>query len=243
VTRLSLEEIMAVPVPGAEVTYAYGEINDGYSAGYHTGEDYACAVGSRIVAAAAGRVVETSESGGTWGSDYGKIIVIESNETGPTCRHGYCHLSHIGVQEGERVREGERIGRAGQTGNTTGAHLHYEERTDPFRYNNKDRDPEFSHDGDRPNSPWSEGDVYISKLHFGQQNSDSVKRLQFRLRHHQTAEAASKRLAITGNWGVQTRDAVRKWQRHVADEGRNDGMSVPPFQARRLFGDRYDVHE
>lgn len=234
---------MAVPVPGAEVTYAYGVEDSGYTAGYHTGEDYACVVGSRVVATTAGRVVETSETGGSWGSDYGQIIVIQSDGPGPTCRHGYCHLSHIGVQEGERVRKGERIGLSGQTGNTTGAHLHYEERTEPFRYNDQDREPVFSHDGhDLRDSPWSEGDIYLSKLHFGQQDSDSVKRLQFRLRHHQIPEAASKRLRVTGNWAAQTTDAVRRWQRHVAEEGRNDGLALPPFQARRLFGDRYTVH-
>jgi len=235
---------MTVPVPGAEVTYAYGVRNREYEAGYHTGEDYACDVGSRVVATTAGQVVEISESGGSWGSDYGKIIVIQSAGPGPTCRHGYCHLSHIGVQEGEHVRAGERIGRSGQSGNAHGAHLHYEERTDPFRYNNQDREPTFSHDGHDPHdSPWSEGDIYMSKLHFGQQDSDSVKRLQYRLRHHQTAEAASKHLPITGNWGTQTKDGVRKWQRHLADEGRNDGMALPPFQARRLFGDQYTVQE
>jgi murein DD-endopeptidase MepM/ murein hydrolase activator NlpD len=230
---------MGVPVPGHEVTFAYGKPGD-YQAGYHTGEDYACVDGTSVVATTGGHVHAISP----WGSDYGNHVVIQSDRLGGAVRHGYCHLSHIDVVVGQHVDEGEQIGLSGHSGNVTGPHLHYEERTDPFSYNDDDRRPEFSHDGrGQDDSPWSHGVVHVSELHFGQRDSDSVKRLQFRLKHRDVTSEAARDLPVTGNWLELTQHAVRQWQVRKAEHGPNDGRSMPGFQAERLFGKRYEVKE
>lgn len=56
----------------------------------------------------------------------------------------YAHLSDIDVSTGQSVKAGQAIGNIGQSGtNATGPHVHYEERTYPFSYNNVDRRPKF----------------------------------------------------------------------------------------------------
>lgn len=60
-----------------------------------------------------------------WFSDYGNAIVIDHGN-GITTRYG--HLSKIKVFEGQRVKNGEVIGYQGNTGRSTGQHLHYEVR-------------------------------------------------------------------------------------------------------------------
>jgi hypothetical protein len=91
-------------------------------------------------------------------------------------------------------------------------------------------------------TPWDAGDVYVEKLHLGQNNSDSVKRLQYRLQVHKTA--GTKHIGIDGDFGDQTRWALRKWQDKCADLDPKDGRSMPNWQAHRLFSsDSYNVHE
>jgi murein DD-endopeptidase MepM/ murein hydrolase activator NlpD len=229
---------MGVPVPGHEVTYAYGEKSSRYKAGYHTGEDYRCDKGTKVVATTAGHVVALN----TWGSDYGNHVVVQSDRTTGKVRHGYCHLSRIDVAVGDHVDEGQQIGLSGKTGNVTGPHLHYEERTEPYTYHKEDRKPQFSHDGrGLDDSPWAGGDVLVNDLRFGREDSDSVRRLQFRLKHHDVTAHWARDLPVTGNWLDLTTAVVREWQRRVPEKGPDDGMSMPGFQAQRLFGKRYKI--
>jgi len=221
------------------VSYSYGVYNPRYEANRHTGEDRAAPLGTRIVAAWGGRVIETGY--GAWGPYYGYQVIIESEMPGgETRRHGYCHMSDIECGLGP-IQEGDLVGRVGATGNSTGYHLHYEERTYPFSYANRDREPYFSHHLQRqPESPWSKGDVYVPRLHKGRDNSDSVRRLQYRLRNHQ--DHGTSDLPITGNYATRTVEAVRRWQRNVAEVPPNDGSEMPEAHARRLFGDAYRLH-
>jgi lysozyme family protein len=88
---------------------------------FHEGLDFPAPYGAAVRAAKAGRVVRAGwDSGG-----YGYLIVVEH---GYGVRTFYAHLSHIGVDRGERVRAGARIGRVGASGEATGPHLHFEVR-------------------------------------------------------------------------------------------------------------------
>jgi murein DD-endopeptidase MepM/ murein hydrolase activator NlpD len=74
-----------------------------------------------VVAALSGRVVSSGDAGG-----YGLAVEIEHER--PLRRTLYGHLSELYVKEGDRVRQGEVIGRVGSTGRSTGPHLHFEVR-------------------------------------------------------------------------------------------------------------------
>lgn len=87
----------------------------------HAGQDLAAPEGTPVVAALSGRVVSSGLAGG-----YGLAIEIE--HANPRRRTLYGHLSELYVKPGERVRQGEVIGRVGSTGLSTGPHLHFELR-------------------------------------------------------------------------------------------------------------------
>lgn len=121
---------MSNPIPPFVVTTPYGT-RGAWAAGYHTGDDYSThgETGKTVKAAKSGVVTST---GNAWGSSYGNHVVIEHLKH--DIRSGYCHLSSISVKVGQKVKKGQVIGRSGNTGNTTGPHLHYEERRAPFGY-------------------------------------------------------------------------------------------------------------
>lgn len=80
-------------------------------------------------------------------------------------------------------------------------------------------------------SPWSKGDVYLSKLHHGQANSDSVRRLQYKLRG-----LGYMAVSITGNYDTATDGAVRAWQHRVGHAMDPVGKSfIGPVEFKMLF--------
>lgn len=89
----------------------------------HNGIDMAGAVGVPIRAAAGGTVI-VANSGG-WGGGYGTYVVIKHPNGTQTL---YGHLSKTNVRVGETVDRGEKIGALGNTGRSTGPHLHFEVR-------------------------------------------------------------------------------------------------------------------
>lgn len=86
----------------------------------HAGTDFAGAHGSPIYATADGVVTHAG-----WLSGYGNLVEIQ-HEFGIETRYG--HQSEIYVKVGQRVSRGDKIGAMGNTGNSTGTHLHYEVR-------------------------------------------------------------------------------------------------------------------
>lgn len=84
----------------------------------HRGLDFAAREGTAVVAAMPGRVVAAGPLGG-----YGNQVLLQHPD-GSETRYG--HLSQIGVRVGQAVTAGERIGAVGNTGVSTGAHLHFE---------------------------------------------------------------------------------------------------------------------
>ncbi|MEU9108948.1 M23 family metallopeptidase [Streptomyces xanthophaeus] len=94
----------------------------------HSGQDFAVPVGTPVKAAAAGTVVKAGPNGGGDGPAYGNAIVIKhANKT----YSQYAHLSKLQVKVGQKVNMNQRIALSGNTGNSSGPHLHFEIRTTP----------------------------------------------------------------------------------------------------------------
>jgi len=88
----------------------------------HLGIDLAAGLGAPVVAADAG--VVTIAQGG-WNGGYGNVVMIDHGNGWITV---YGHLSQINVVPCQGVSQGQLIGLAGSTGNSTGPHLHFETR-------------------------------------------------------------------------------------------------------------------
>jgi len=116
----------APPIMGARLSSVFGNRNHPVLGGrrMHTGIDYAAPSGTPVNATGAGRVAFTGTIRG-----YGLTIDIDHGG-GVVTR--YAHLSRIatGIEQGTRVRAGDRIGAVGATGLVTGPNLHYEVRVD-----------------------------------------------------------------------------------------------------------------
>jgi murein DD-endopeptidase MepM/ murein hydrolase activator NlpD len=130
------------PLPGYSVTTPYG-VAGSWAAGYHTGEDYSThgKTGVPVRAARGGRVRSV---GSAWGDAYGLTVVVEGRLR--KIHVGYCHLSRSVVQVGDVVRAGQVLAYSGNSGRSTGPHLHYEERRAPYIYG-ACRRPRFSRSG------------------------------------------------------------------------------------------------
>ncbi|KKP89256.1 MAG: Peptidase M23 [Berkelbacteria bacterium GW2011_GWA2_35_9] len=109
--------------PGGYITPISSKgISRGISRG-HTGIDYRADVGTPVVASGGGQVIEiTNGWSGGWG-----ISVVLSHGGGITTR--YAHLSKISVGIGQTVSAGSLVGYSGNTGFSTGPHLHFEMRS------------------------------------------------------------------------------------------------------------------
>ncbi|MEU8521057.1 M23 family metallopeptidase [Streptomyces sp. NBC_01216] len=94
----------------------------------HSGQDFAVPVGTPVKAAAAGTVVKAGPYGGGDGPAYGNAIVVK-HANGKYSQ--YAHLSKINVHIGQKVGAGQKIALSGNTGNSSGPHLHFEIRTTP----------------------------------------------------------------------------------------------------------------
>lgn len=110
------------PIPGAFETSGFGYRKDPFlgTLALHPGIDFRGTIGEPARATGAGTVVSAGPSGG-----YGNMVEIDHGD-GITTRYG--HLSAILVHEGQHVETGEIIGKVGNTGRSTGPHLHYEVR-------------------------------------------------------------------------------------------------------------------
>lgn len=86
----------------------------------HEGIDFNAESGTPVVAAADGVVLSAG-----WQSDFGNMIEVDHGD-GLTTR--YAHLSRMNAKAGSLVKRGERIGAVGNTGRSTGSHLHFEVR-------------------------------------------------------------------------------------------------------------------
>lgn len=101
------------------VTSSYGSRISPFTGSpqHHTGIDIANRIGTPVVAPADGTVVKVGRDG-----NLGKLVVISH---GYGMKSTYGHLSETMVRVGQRVKRGDRIASMGNTGRSTGPHLHY----------------------------------------------------------------------------------------------------------------------
>jgi len=101
------------------VTSEFGSRENPFETGteFHKGIDIATRMGKEVIAPADGLVVEAAHR-----SDDGNIVRIDH---GYGVSSSYAHLSKSAVKQGIRIKRGDLIGYVGDTGRSTGAHLHY----------------------------------------------------------------------------------------------------------------------
>ncbi len=102
------------PIAGGRFTSGFGR----RWGRMHKGTDWACPVGTTVYASCGGTVIQASYSGG-----YGNCVVI-SHPDGRMTR--YAHNSKLLVKTGQQVEQGEAIALSGNTGRSTGPHVHFE---------------------------------------------------------------------------------------------------------------------
>ena len=124
------EEGFVMPVNG-EMTSPFGERTDPASGepAFHFGIDLNAAEGTPVRAAYSGKVARCDSNG-----YYGNFIIIDHPKRGISTLYG--HLGEIKVSPGDEVPAGSEIGLSGNTGKTSGPHLHFE-----IRRNNTPEDP------------------------------------------------------------------------------------------------------
>lgn len=152
-TEILKEEVTIAPVPkivekGTRIPPTYikpisgGRLSSNFgrrsaptrgASTYHKGVDWATPVGTAVVASSAGTVVRAG-----WGSGYGYVVYI-NHQDGRQTRYG--HLSKVLVKVGQTVSQGEKIALSGNTGRSTGPHLHFEiliggSQVNPLQYLN-----------------------------------------------------------------------------------------------------------
>jgi murein DD-endopeptidase MepM/ murein hydrolase activator NlpD len=117
--RLSLGELFIYPVQSKYVTSRYGMRKDPINGAlnFHTGIDLRANTGESVMAALDGVVSVVTEN---W--LYGKYIILTHDNGYKTL---YAHLHNFNVKQGDRVARGRKIGEAGNTGYSTGSHLHF----------------------------------------------------------------------------------------------------------------------
>ena len=121
------------PISGGRQSSGFGRRNaptKGASS-YHKGIDWATPTGTAVYASCGGTVARAG-----WGSGYGYVVYID-HEDGRQTRYG--HLSKVLVNVGQQVKQGEKIALSGNTGVSTGPHIHFEilingSQVDPLKY-------------------------------------------------------------------------------------------------------------
>ena len=128
VLKLTLPTLYPVDVPYRSSSYGWRHDPILGIRAFHNGLDFSAAEGEPIRATADGRVKRVGR-----GPDYGKFVVIDHGDRLET---RYAHASKILVNEGDLVQREDIIALVGNTGRSTGPHLHYE-----IRYKNRSLDP------------------------------------------------------------------------------------------------------
>ena len=120
--RLALGSLFTHPLrggAGVRFTSGFGWRPDPFTGvqSLHQAVDWAAPIGTAVRAASDGRVAMVGTDPG-----YGRYIILSHSDNFETL---YAHLSSVSVRQGDRVTQGVKIGEVGNTGRSTGPHLHF----------------------------------------------------------------------------------------------------------------------
>ncbi len=121
-----VKALMKTPINGARLSSGFGNRKHpilGFTK-HHNGTDFAAPTGTPIMASGSGTVITAG-----WCGNGGNCVRIRHNSSYTT---GYGHLSKFATRVGKKIRQGQIIGYVGNTGMSTGPHLHY-----TVKYNGK----------------------------------------------------------------------------------------------------------
>ncbi|BAB05319.1 peptidoglycan DD-metalloendopeptidase family protein [Halalkalibacterium halodurans] len=179
-----------------------GEITDtfGTRGGTHHGIDIAAPVGTPVISIADGMVRKSYYS-----DSYGHVIFVEHDHGLETV---YAHLNERFVEEGDTVKEGEQIGTVGNTGRSSGPHLHFEvhkdewnveksNAIDPFLVLADERDYMYAAVDDSWKDGKEEESTYAFKNKFTNEDEDELEEIE--LLENQQVFTVSKGDTL---WGI-----------------------------------------
>ncbi|MGB3073314.1 MAG: peptidoglycan DD-metalloendopeptidase family protein [Candidatus Moraniibacteriota bacterium] len=116
--------LLSYPLKNAIQTQGYGKTSfakksNFYKSGFHNGIDFGTATGTSVLAAADGKVIAIGNNGRY---AYGRYIALDHGNGLVTM---YGHLSSVTRKLGDKVKRGDTIAKSGNTGNSTGPHVHF----------------------------------------------------------------------------------------------------------------------
>jgi len=124
-SKLPKGRVLSWPLEQIFITQLFGKTSASgrlYASGTHNGVDFRASMGTPVMAMADGKILGVGDTDQTcYGASFGKFIFIEYNN-GLSSTFG--HLSLIKVKEGQMIKRGQIVGYSGNTGHTTGPHLH-----------------------------------------------------------------------------------------------------------------------
>lgn len=120
VRNIMKEEGISIYLPPVKVDSAHNFAQHRVQGHLHEGQDYAVAVGTPIQSSVEGTIEYAQDTGG----EFGKLIIVKKGNV----EFYYAHLSSLDVKKGDEVKAGDIIAKSGNTGRSTGPHLHEEIR-------------------------------------------------------------------------------------------------------------------
>lgn len=128
---LARHGLLGAPLAELAVTQKFGHTEFSNSrpslygaGGGHNGTDFKASVGTPVQSAASGEVIGVGDTDTVcYKASYGKWVLVSHGENGLSTL--YAHLSLISVREGQRISKNELVGYSGNTGYSTGPHLHF----------------------------------------------------------------------------------------------------------------------
>ncbi len=131
-----IQEEWRFPVSNIAISSYYGHIAKFRNLRPHRGIDLVDIKGTPILATKTGKVIVTYPDKHTMHSGLGKAVVIQHSNGWQSL---YAHLDQVDVTEGQWIKQGDVLGKMGDTGRVTGTHLHFElahhgQAVDPLNY-------------------------------------------------------------------------------------------------------------